>query len=433
MKIFKIVLIICLLVINYNVIIAQPPNWNINSSDYQYTMTITAQAIIDCEASIDTNNMLGAFINDSLAGFAKFNIDVNGNKLAYATVYSNVAMGETVEIKLYKAETDELVSTLASTIFEENASIGNAATPLQVKTNYYITSLSLSNDTVYEYFLAGDTVGNMSMMLENGQNQAGIYNFVNDNLGPDNESFTISGNTLTLSEDVDYLAQDEYKIHIGGKANNSNCSITQYFTIRVINTNVPPTDIMGNPAYIDENEPVETLIIELVAEDNSPNDSHTFEFINNNTLDNSSFKIEGNKLLSNEIFDYESKNEYQLEILVTDNLDNTFVDTFTVKVNDIIEYDNLKSNNYISPNGDGINDYFEIENVILYKDFTIQIFNDNGNEVFKRSEDYSNNWNGLSQNGKELPSGTYFYYFSNNQDSSKNFKGKIYINRPNKF
>jgi len=79
--------------------------------------------------------------------------------------------------------------------------------------------------------------------------------------------------------------------------------------------------------------------------------------------------------------------------------------------------------NVFTPNGDGINDYFEISCLYNYADAEIEIFNRNGNLLFKRSH-YGNTdywgskekafWNGRSENslnfmGSELPVGTYYY------------------------
>lgn len=70
--------------------------------------------------------------------------------------------------------------------------------------------------------------------------------------------------------------------------------------------------------------------------------------------------------------------------------------------------------NAISPNTDGLNEIFRIENIDLLadtKENTVTIYNRWGSKVFE-VENYNNNdrvFKGLNQNGNELPSGTYFY------------------------
>ena len=63
--------------------------------------------------------------------------------------------------------------------------------------------------------------------------------------------------------------------------------------------------------------------------------------------------------------------------------------------------------NGFSPNGDGINDYFFLENLVDFPNTQVTIFNRWGNRVFA-SKDYKNDWKGDFR-GSYLPDGTYFY------------------------
>jgi gliding motility-associated-like protein len=60
-----------------------------------------------------------------------------------------------------------------------------------------------------------------------------------------------------------------------------------------------------------------------------------------------------------------------------------------------------------SPNNDGINDTWNIANISNYPNCTVAIFSSWGTRVFS-SDGYSESWDG-NYNGKELPSGTYYY------------------------
>lgn len=84
-----------------------------------------------------------------------------------------------------------------------------------------------------------------------------------------------------------------------------------------------------------------------------------------------------------------------------------------IKVDSIIIHDisspleAIKAINFISPNGDGKNDYLIFKNLSLYKNNNLTIFNRWG-EILYQQSGYNNDWNGYS-NGKILDQGVYFY------------------------
>ncbi|MDR0229367.1 MAG: choice-of-anchor J domain-containing protein [Flavobacteriaceae bacterium] len=76
-----------------------------------------------------------------------------------------------------------------------------------------------------------------------------------------------------------------------------------------------------------------------------------------------------------------------------------------------------------SPNGDGINDSFDLS---LHGVSSLKVFNRQGKEVYSFVGNYKDQWTGKSTNGKELPSGTYYYVV---QSFDKARTGWVQINR----
>lgn len=64
----------------------------------------------------------------------------------------------------------------------------------------------------------------------------------------------------------------------------------------------------------------------------------------------------------------------------------------------------IKIPNVFTPNGDGKNDVFRIDGIELYPQNTLSIFNRWGNEVYRNTDGYKNNWS-----GEGLNEGTYYY------------------------
>jgi gliding motility-associated-like protein len=74
----------------------------------------------------------------------------------------------------------------------------------------------------------------------------------------------------------------------------------------------------------------------------------------------------------------------------------------TVKVSPVINISNT-----FTPNGDGINDYWEIKGLVAYENSTVDVYNRYGQPLF-HSVGYPKPWDGTYQ-GKQAPSGTYYY------------------------
>lgn len=86
--------------------------------------------------------------------------------------------------------------------------------------------------------------------------------------------------------------------------------------------------------------------------------------------------------------------------------------------------------NYLSPNGDGLNDYFEIPCAPYFEDFELLIYNRWGNEVYKSLNGYQNDWDGTwSKNGEPLPDGTYFYIVRFNDVDRTAYTGDLLLLR----
>jgi gliding motility-associated-like protein len=82
--------------------------------------------------------------------------------------------------------------------------------------------------------------------------------------------------------------------------------------------------------------------------------------------------------------------------------------------------------NAFSPNGDGINDVWNIKNLITYPEAEVDVFNRYGQPVF-HSNGYNKPWDG-TLNGKAVPSGTYYYIIDLKNDFPK-LSGSVFLVR----
>ncbi|MNY32227.1 hypothetical protein D3C86_1664300 [compost metagenome] len=90
----------------------------------------------------------------------------------------------------------------------------------------------------------------------------------------------------------------------------------------------------------------------------------------------------------------------------------------------------------MSPNEDGMNDYFKIEGIENYEENNVEIYNRWGVKVFEASgyDNVTNTFKGFSEGratvakGEKLPVGTYFYIINaKSETGGKSFKKSGYL------
>ncbi len=82
----------------------------------------------------------------------------------------------------------------------------------------------------------------------------------------------------------------------------------------------------------------------------------------------------------------------------------------------------------ITPDGNGQNDTWTIDNIENYPQALVQLFDLHGREVFS-TRNYRNDWAGRNHNGDALPDGTYYYIITFNDSSNRIYKGPITVLR----
>ncbi|MCG8475090.1 MAG: gliding motility-associated C-terminal domain-containing protein, partial [Cytophagales bacterium] len=131
--------------------------------------------------------------------------------------------------------------------------------------------------------------------------------------------------------------------------------------------------------------------------------------------------------LSYNVLDQEYVGFVEVRLLVDDRL-STRNRVHELRYLIFFEREKLPLNvpNMITPNGDGVNDTWNILNLSVYSENTVQVFDPHGNRVFYR-ENYSkqSEWDGTYE-GRELPSATYFYII---EADNRVFRGVLKIVR----
>jgi gliding motility-associated-like protein len=129
--------------------------------------------------------------------------------------------------------------------------------------------------------------------------------------------------------------------------------------------------------------------------------------------------LNNNKIL-NPVASPFSTTTYMLTVQTTDGCFGTDTATVKVLIPDVI------IPNTFTPNGDGINDTWDIKYLGYYLNCTVQIFNRWGQSVYS-SNGYGTPWDGTYKSAP-LPTGTY-YYVINLKNNSKLLSGYVAIIR----
>ncbi|MCG9881106.1 MAG: cadherin domain-containing protein [Bacteroidia bacterium] len=310
------------------------PNWTVNAASFQYSMTLTAKAELNCTNLSNPSNKIAVFVNGQLRGVANTSNVVNGAYIATMTVYSNTTSSEKISFKFYNAANDSIYNGVDSILFQENAAYGTVGSPYIVKNNNAPTAMMLSNSSVNEGLAINSNIGNFST-TDSDLGETFTYTLVSGTGSTDNANFNISGGTLRTNAVLNYTSKTSHNIRVRSTDANG-CFFEQTFTISVNDVNTAPTEIFISDSTVNENSPALTIIGSFSTLDNDLNDTYTYSLVSGaGSTNNASFNINGLNLRTTASFNYEVKSSYSIRVRVTDGASNSFDRVFTILIDDI--------------------------------------------------------------------------------------------------
>ncbi|MGK7879623.1 MAG: peptidylprolyl isomerase [Crocosphaera sp.] len=103
-------------------------------------------------------------------------------------------------------------------------------------------------------------------------------------------------------------------------------------------SNQSPTDLNLSNSRIREHQPIDTVIGEFITTDPDTGNTFTYTLVpGDDSTDNNSFTIENNQLKTNAIFDYETKNSYNIRVRTTDQDGLSFEKVLTINIDNVNE------------------------------------------------------------------------------------------------
>lgn len=190
----------------------------------------------------------------------------------------------------------------------------------------------------------------------------------------------------------------------------------------IIYTDLAPSDLVSSHHKIHENVSNGDEIASFSATDSDSPTNFQFSLTSGNGDDyNHAFQINNNALNVSDALALSGKNLINIRVKVTDISGCSLEKVFMYQV---VSKFKLPCSNLVTPNGDGKNDYFFIDDPAFFTGYKLKIFNEAGVNVYTASGDYDNSWEGM-YNGNKLPTGAYYYSFQN--DLGNEYKGTIQL------
>jgi gliding motility-associated-like protein len=288
-------------------------------------------------------------------------------------------------------------------------------------------------------------------------------------------------------------------------------------SISVNDVNETPSALTINKSNLYESNTINEVIGVLTTADQDAGDSHTYSLVSGvGSTDNAAFNVSGNQVRASQVYNFSTKNSYNIRVRATDKGGLSFENVYTVSVSqlptltgtgneygtqlqtiasttpkiskgftsklivsgsdvatynwspsaslsstsiynpiakpsqtqsysvrvtnvygstttlnitvEVMEDVNITANNILTPNGDGQNDKWEIENLSSYPNNELVIV-DRAKRVIFRKTGYANDWNGLF-NGAPLPPDTYYFILTFDSASGKKVSKRGFITIP---
>jgi len=399
-KILSVILLFVMVELN-----AQP-DWQVNPADFEYSMSVTGTPWLNGEELDASDATVGAFLNDVCIGVATpgYNEQV-GRTLFYMTIFGNSGdIGNSISFKLYGTGNDITVQG-SSLTFQVDAIIGAPSQP------FLVAEPALETGTeILSFDLGAD--------------------MVNSQIGEDNINICLTAGEIPESLTVDFTLSDEAMLFEG----DMECISGTY---QVSTVDPVPLQVWSQGMFHirDFTVTINRAVVadagsdELVSESNGQ-----FSFINQSdkatalNYSSLSWTHDGSGELLNDttltpIYNFStSESSSVIFTLSAAGFGSCGVDTDSMTLTILSEQVEFIATNILTPNGDGYNDTWLIFEAGKYNDFQIDIFNEEGKNVFSQVG-YDEQWDGYYK-GSRLPIGTYWYVVTDPQSDEK-FRGYI--------
>jgi gliding motility-associated-like protein len=232
----------------------------------------------------------------------------------------------------------------------------------------------------------------------------------------DNASFTIDGSSLNANNtSFNFETKESYNLRLRTEDGRDG-AFEKAFIITVNNVNEAPFTLSLTNNTIQESDQAQD-VGSLMSLDPDIGDSFTYSLVSGTgSMNNADFTTDGTTLKTAGMINFESGATRSILIRVTDAGGLTFDQQFSINIEEVViePIRNYGTNtvgaevkNVFSPNGDGVNETWIIDDIKDNPINEVKVYAQGGKLIYSKVN-YQNDWGGTFNNDP-VPDGTYYY------------------------
>ena len=292
------------------------------------------------------------------------------------------------------------------------------------------TDVTLSATSIDENNALGVTIGSLST-TDADAGDTHTYSLVAGTGSADNGFFFLEDNALKSSiPSFNFEFQSGYTIRVQTDDGKGGI-FAKAIAISINDVNEAPFQISISNRTISESDEAQDVGV-LMTLDPDNGDSFTYTLVDGEqSSHNAQFEIVGSTVRTAGAIDFEEGASRDFRVRATDSGGLTFEWGFTVIIEDVAEEPvrpitnepGGEVKNVFSPNGDGVNETWVIEDLQDNPVNEVRVYAQGGKLIYSRIN-YQNDWNGTFRDDP-VPDGTYYYEIIIFENSQSNTPARI--------
>jgi gliding motility-associated-like protein len=196
-------------------------------------------------------------------------------------------------------------------------------------------NLILAASAIAENSPLGSKVINLVGTDENLTGEQFTYSLVSGTGSTDNSAFRITGSEFQTNTALDFETKKTYSARLRvtdgyGRFDEKSLSIN------INDVNETPSALAINKSNLYESNTINEVVGVLSTIDQDAGDSHTYSLVSGvGSTDNAAFNVSGNQVRASQVYNFSTKNSYNIRVRATDKGGLSFENVYTVSVSQL--------------------------------------------------------------------------------------------------